>query len=123
MKNFKLFSIAAAMSFRVLCQCAGAADTNTPSAKFYSVGGDGVITPGRFPYHEGITVTNAIKIAGGFDQGARKDDVEIIRSGLLTNIEVNVLKVENGQAADVKIQPDDYVRVRKGSVVRLRRER
>src|SRR5258707_15139573 len=120
MKKIKLFSVAATLSLSVLCHYSLAADTNTPPAKFFSVGDDGVVAPGRFPYHEGITITNAINMAGGFGQWARKDKVEIVRTGLLTNIEVNVSEIEKGKAADVKIQPDDYVRVRAGSVVRRR---
>ena len=40
------------------------AATNTP-AKFYCVGGDGVVAPGRFAYEEGVTLIKAIKVAGG----------------------------------------------------------
>src|SRR6266404_5024710 len=121
MKNIKLFSIAATLLLSVLCHSSVAVDTNTPpsksvgvdtntpATKFFSVGDDGVVAPGRFPYREGITVTNAIKMAGGFDQWGRKDNVEIIRTGLITNIEVNVEKIEKGQASDVKIEPDDYI--------------
>ncbi len=116
MKTIKLFSIAALLS--LLWHSSRGADTNAPPAKFYCVGGDGVVAPGRFAYHEGITITSAIKTAGGFDGGlARKDNVEIIRTGMLTNIEVDVSKIEKGQTTDVKIEPDDYVRVRAGSIV------
>lgn len=40
-----------------------------------------VNNPGSFPYREGLTVLNAVALAGGFTYRADEDDIEITRGG------------------------------------------
>ena len=116
MRALKLFLIAAVFPLTVIwCRTnAGPsveARTNAPAARFYSVGGSGVLSPDQYAYHEGITISNAIHTAGGFLGWARTNKVEIIRKGQTTAMVVDVSKIYLGQAADVLIEPDDYIRV------------
>jgi polysaccharide export outer membrane protein len=49
-----------------------------PRAKFYFVLGE-VNKPGRYPLEDGITVTKAISVAGGYTERASKSRVQILR--------------------------------------------
>lgn len=40
-----------------------------------------VNNPGSYPYREGLTVLNAVALAGGFTYRADEDDIEITRGG------------------------------------------
>jgi len=124
MRNNKLVCIAATLFFGVHCRSGTGpsvdADTNAPAAKFYCVGGEGVLNPGRFVYHEGITITNAIRLAGGFNRWAHTNKVELIHSGQTCALVVNVSKIQRGQATNVTIKPDDYIYVPGPTVIRLK---
>src|SRR5207249_105015 len=126
MRNNKLICIAATLFFVAHCRSGTGpsvdADTNAPAAKFYCVGGEGVLNPGRFVYHEGITITNAIRLAGGFSMRAGTNQVELIRNGQNRALDVDVSKIETGQATNVTIKPDDYVYVPGPRVLRLLRD-
>jgi len=86
------------------------AATNTP-AKFYCVGGDGVVAPGRFAYEEGVTLIKAIKVAGGCTSSALKNKVQLIRCGESSARDVNVSQIELGKTNDLKLESGDYVLV------------
>ena len=126
MRNNKLICIATTLFFVAHCRSGTGpsvdADTNAPAAKFYCVGGEGVLNPGRFVYHEGITITNAIRLAGGFSMRAGTNQVELIRNGQNRALDVDVSKIETGQATNVTIKPDDYVYVPGPRVLRLLRD-
>ena len=126
MRNNKLICIATTLFFVAHCRSGTGpsvdADTNAPAAKFYCVGGEGVLNPGRFVYHEGITITNALRLAGGFSMRAGTNQVELIRNGQNRALDVDVSKIETGQATNVTIKPDDYVYVPGPRVLRLLRD-
>ena len=128
MKINKLICILASLYFSVLCHSNAdpptGVDTNAPAAQFFCVGGEGVLNPGRFAYHEGLTITNAIGLAGGFNRWAHTTKVELVRSGQKSALMVvDVTKIEKGQATNVTINPDDYIYVPGPTVMRLRRDR
>ena len=122
MKRLKGFSVAALILLSVLWHCSAdplsGGTTNTAAPKFYFVGGDGVLKPARFVFHEGITLTNAIRRAGGFIRHARTNKVELIRTGQRAALEIDVTKIEKGENADVKIEAGDYILVRGAKVLR-----
>src|SRR5215469_5212141 len=84
--------------------------TNAPT-KFYSVAGEGVFHPGHFAYQDGMTITKAIKLAGGCTRLALKSKVQLIRAGELSARVVNFSQIEVGKTNDLILQPGDYVLV------------
>ena len=124
MKRINLACLAAAL-FLGLVYVSGAdspadANTNALATRFYFVAGDGVLTPGRFVYHEGVTITNAIRLAGGFSRWARKSRVEVTRNGQYPALLVDISKIETGQATNVTINPDDRIFVRGATIIQRR---
>jgi protein involved in polysaccharide export with SLBB domain len=87
--------------------------TNAP-ARFYIVGGDCIVAPGQFIYKEGITITEATKLAGGCKQGALKNKVQLSRDGESRSWDVDLLQIEQGKTNDIRIKPGDYVTRRTG---------
>ena len=71
---------------------------------FYIVGE--VRTPGSYPYVSGMTVLNAVALAGGFTYRAREDDFYVMRRG--HGGEKNRLTAE----ADTPVLPGDVITVR-----------
>lgn len=63
-----------------------------------------VRNPGSFPYREGLTVLNAVALAGGFTFRADEDDIEITRGGD-TDLPPNEATLET------LVQPGDLIRV------------
>lgn len=63
-----------------------------------------VRNPGSFPYREGMTVLNAVALAGGFTYRADEDDIEMTRGG------DNTQPVEQA-TLDTLVSPGDMIRV------------
>jgi polysaccharide export outer membrane protein len=81
------------------------------SKKFYVQGE--VINPGTFPMRNRTTVSQAITLAGGFTEFAKKNKIRILRKwqGKPETIKVKykkILKDETG-TEDVLLRPDDVV--------------
>ena len=60
--------------------------------------------PGSFPYREGLTVLNAVALAGGFTFRADEDDIEITRGG-------DTSKEPEEATLQTLVQPGDLIRV------------
>lgn len=70
-----------------------------------------VKTEGPVAFHEGLTVSQAVSLAGGPGEYASNRRVYILKeSG--ERIPVNLRRVRNGRDADVMLEPDDKVTVR-----------
>ena len=119
-----MFAIAFVVSF--VCRSGSGegvnAATNTPGNS-YCVGGDGVVVPGRFAYKDGVTITEAIKLAGGCDQRALKNKVQLIRNGESRARDVDVLQIESGKTNNIRLQPGDYVLVEQGRRLKMVKSR
>jgi len=72
-------------------------------AEFFFVMGE-VKKPGTYKLEEGMTVTKAISVAGGFTEKASKKKVEIVR-------EENGKQVEHRAKENELIQPQDIIKV------------
>lgn len=69
---------------------------------FYILGE--VTSPGSYPYVKGMTVINAVAVAGGFTYRARKGRITIVRAG-------NADKDEFEAELDTLLLPGDVIRV------------
>jgi len=62
---------------------------------------------------EGVTVLQALSIAGGLDRAAKPQDAKILRKALdgdsRTEIAVNLNKILEGKLSDVRMQPEDIL--------------
>jgi polysaccharide export outer membrane protein len=67
--------------------------------------------PGTFAFEEGITIIEAIAMAGGFTPMAAENDVQVSRAerGRDTTLKVRVVDVREGKAPAVPIKPGDKV--------------
>jgi polysaccharide export outer membrane protein len=74
-----------------------------PRAKFYFVLGE-VNKPGRYPLEDGITVTKAISVAGGYTDRASKSRVQILR-------DENGQQVKHRAEANELVQSQDIIEV------------
>jgi polysaccharide export outer membrane protein len=74
-----------------------------PRAKFYFVLGE-VKKPGRYALEDGITVTKAISVAGGYTERASKSRVQILR-------DENGEQVKHRAEANELVQPQDIIEV------------
>lgn len=68
---------------------------------FYIIGE--VTTPGQYPYTNGMTVLNAVAVAGGFTYRANEDKVLITRG--------DAKEVEHKLTQAVKVLPGDIVKI------------
>lgn len=72
-----------------------------------------VNSPGTFPLRNRTTLTQAITMAGGFTEFARKRKIRILRSwkGAQQTLHVNYKKIgkEGAGQADILLRPDDVV--------------
>ena len=69
---------------------------------FYVIGE--VESPGSFPYVNGMTVINAVAVAGGFTYRARKSRIKILRSGEDGKFEIEA-------DVDTVVLPGDVIEV------------
>lgn len=79
-----------------------------PPPKVVYVAGQ-VLKPGAVPFGEGLTISQAIILAGGAKTGANLRRVWIKRGD--APIRVNLKRVSQGRAEDVLLRPDDQIMV------------
>lgn len=66
---------------------------------------------GPVPYHEGLTVSQAVSLAGGPGEYGSNRRVWILKANG-ERIVVNLVRVRDGRDADVMLEPDDRVTMR-----------
>lgn len=79
---------------------------------FYFVGGE-INSPGQKPYHDGITLTQAILASGGI-KGISAYKIKVSRQGAdgkLVTEEFNLRKIQTGKDSDPILQTGDRVEV------------
>lgn len=64
----------------------------------------------NLPSREQLTVSKAISLSGGFDKFARQDAVQLVRSGVVTTVDVRAL-LSGDKVADPVLRPGDTVYV------------
>ncbi len=79
-----------------------------PDSLAVYVGGE-VAHPGEVPYKEGMTITEAITLAGSWNATALKSTVYILRDG--QRMRVNVRRILRAKDADILLIPGDQVQV------------
>jgi protein involved in polysaccharide export with SLBB domain len=69
--------------------------------------------PGTFVYQDGMSVVQAVTLAGGFTKTAAQNSTSVTRrvSGTETKIKVSVQDIALGKASNVKLEPGDIVYV------------
>ena len=67
-----------------------------------------VTNPGTYSYLDGMTVINAIALAGGFSSKAAFDDIVIIRDG--TRLDASDLTVAIMPGDTISIQPTSIIK-------------
>lgn len=69
--------------------------------------------PGSFPMQSGLTVVQAISLAGGFTALANRDGTTVARrvNGQIQRIPVHVDRITSGQEEDVVIRAQDIIYV------------
>jgi polysaccharide export outer membrane protein len=83
--------------------------TEFQSKRVYVLGQ--VAKPGTFRYEEGMTVIQAVTLAGGFTKTARPNSVVVTRNqgGKEVRIEVPVADISRGTARNLALRPGDIV--------------
>lgn len=79
-----------------------------PDSLAVFVGGE-VAHPGEVPYKQGMTITEAITLAGSWNPAALKSTVYILRDG--QRMRVNVRRILRAKDADILLIPGDQVQV------------
>lgn len=80
--------------------------------EFYFVGGE-IVSPGQKPYHQGLTLTQAILASGGTTTNAGSK-VRVSRQGTdgrLSAEEHNLRKIQTGKTPDPVLQKGDRIQV------------
>jgi protein involved in polysaccharide export with SLBB domain len=69
--------------------------------------------PGTFPYQDGMSVVQAVTLAGGFTRNANQNSTSVTRrvGGNETKIKVSVQDIALGKAANLTLEPGDIVYV------------
>jgi polysaccharide export outer membrane protein len=69
--------------------------------------------PGTFPYQDGMSVVQAVTLAGGFTKTASQNSTSVTRhvGGTETKIKVSVQDIALGKAANLTLEPGDIVYV------------
>jgi polysaccharide export outer membrane protein len=69
--------------------------------------------PGTFPFEDGMSVVQAVTIAGGFTKTAAQNSTSVTRrvGGTETKIKVNVQDIALGKAPNFTLEPGDIVYV------------
>jgi protein involved in polysaccharide export with SLBB domain len=67
--------------------------------------------PGTFPYQDGMSVVEAISLAGGFTSMARKNDTTVIRTidGEKKRFKVPVQEIGQGETANFTLRTGDII--------------
>ncbi len=71
----------------------------------------GVKKAGSFELKSGLSLLQAIAMAGSFVEDSRRDKVKIIREGIKSPMTINAVRIVNGRAKDVKLEPGDVIYV------------
>tara|TARA_Y100000589_G_scaffold308595_1_gene325305 strand:+ start:354 stop:1244 length:891 start_codon:yes stop_codon:yes gene_type:complete len=71
----------------------------------------GVKKAGSFELKNGLSLLQAIAMAGSFVEDSRRDQVQIIRKGLKVPMTVNAVRIVKGRAEDIKLKSGDVVYV------------
>jgi polysaccharide export outer membrane protein len=82
-----------------------------PEKEAFYIRGE-VARPGSYFLERGMTVMQAIAVAGGLGQFANRKSIELLRSprGVKPEkITINLKAIEDGKRADVPIQPNDLI--------------
>ncbi len=99
---------------------------SVPPRKAYYIYGD-VLMPGPYLWRDGLTITEVITEAGGFEENARATRVSVKRLEVSpgstsqmsishkTNILVDVVSIMKGEAPDMEIRLGDFIQVPSGS--------
>jgi protein involved in polysaccharide export with SLBB domain len=85
-----------------------------------SIGGE-VLRPGNYPMSQGMTLAELVRMAGGFNRSAYRDEADlssyVVQNGqkvLVNHREVAVEKaLEGDKSADVALKPGDAVSIRR----------
>ncbi len=69
--------------------------------------------PGTFPYQDGMSVVQAVTLAGGFTKTAAQNSTSVTRrvGGTETKTKVNVQDIALGKASNFTLEPGDIVYV------------
>ncbi len=69
--------------------------------------------PGTFPYQDGMSVVQAVTLAGGFTKTASQNSTSVTRhvGGTETKIKVSVQDIALGKASNFTLEPGDIVYV------------
>ncbi len=69
--------------------------------------------PGTFPYEDGMSVVQAVTLAGGFTRTASQNSTSVTRrvDGQEVKVKVNVQDIALGRATNFRLQPGDIVYV------------
>ena len=69
--------------------------------------------PGTFPYQDGMSVVQAVTLAGGFTKDASQNSTSVTRhvAGTETKFKVSVQDIALGKAANLTLEPGDIVYV------------
>jgi polysaccharide export outer membrane protein len=69
--------------------------------------------PGTFPYQDGMSVVQAVTLAGGFTKTAAQNSTSVTRrvGGNEKKIKVSVQDIALGKAANFTLEPGDIVYV------------
>jgi len=69
--------------------------------------------PGTFPYQDGMSVVQAVTLAGGFTKTAAQNSTSVTRrvEGTETKIKVAVQDIALGKASNFTLEPGDIVYV------------
>lgn len=73
-----------------------------------------VKTPGSIPFATGLTVTQAINLAGGFTEIAKTRKIFVLRDG--QRIPVRLKRILQGRMEDFTLQPDDQILITESPV-------
>jgi protein involved in polysaccharide export with SLBB domain len=67
--------------------------------------------PGTFPYEDGMSIVQALTLAGGFTKTAAQNSTSVTRnvSGQEVKVKVNVQDIALGKAPNVTLEPGDIV--------------
>ena len=69
--------------------------------------------PGTFPFQDGMSIVQAVTLAGGFNRNAAQNSTSVTRlvNGQEVKLKVNVQDIALGKAPNVTLEPGDIVYV------------
>lgn len=85
-------------------------DERTRPKLFVTVDGS-VKRPGRYEIEEGTKLSDVIKLAGGFNEGARSDKIKIYSTDNEKPREIKYEEIELGYRGDIELRPGQTIEV------------